>query len=144
MSIEQDILAIERSLWTGGPEDYERHADDRCLVVFPDMTAVMAKGDIARSAEKGRWSDVRISPKGTVHIGGDAVAVAYECAAVCRHRGPYRALVSSVYRRTPNGWKIALHQQTPLPTGGADQKASNENDGDAESAGSPGADAKRA
>jgi hypothetical protein len=56
MSLEQELLAIEEKLWTGGPEAYRQHADDQCLVVFAEMAGVMSKADIVKSAEKGRWS----------------------------------------------------------------------------------------
>ena len=56
MSLEQDLLAMETQFWTGGPEAFQRHSDDNCLVVFTEMAGVMAKADIAKTAEKGRWT----------------------------------------------------------------------------------------
>jgi len=45
----------------------------------------------------------------------DAAVVAY--SAVARRAGagaePYSALISSVYVRRHDGWKLTLHQQTP-------------------------------
>jgi hypothetical protein len=57
MALENDLLKIERSFWTGGPEAYLDHCDDTCLVVFADHAGVMNKEDIAKMAEAGRWKD---------------------------------------------------------------------------------------
>ena len=39
-----------------------------CLVVFTEMAGVMAKADIAKTAEKGRWTDVRPALKGMAKL----------------------------------------------------------------------------
>ena len=113
MSLEQDLLAIETQFWTGGPEAFQRHSDDNCLVVFTEMAGVMAKADIAKTAEKGRWTDVRPALKGMAKLADDSVIISYECTAKRKNGEPYHALVSSGYRKRPDGWKLAFHQQTP-------------------------------
>ena len=64
MSLEEDLLAIETELWTGGPEAYRKHTDDECLVVFAEMAGTMSREDIAKTAEKGRWKDVKMHGEG--------------------------------------------------------------------------------
>jgi hypothetical protein len=115
MPLEQELLAIEKELWTGGPETYRRHTDDQCLVVFAEMAGIMSKDDIARSAEQGRWRDVACTPKGLVELAGDTAIIAYECTATRKDGHRHRALVSSAYRRRAGGWKLAFHQQTAQP-----------------------------
>ena len=95
MSLEQDLLAIEKRFWTGGAEVYRQHADANCLVVFTEMAGVMAKDDIARSAEAGRWKDVAIKPKGLAELSAGSAIIAYECTAKRKDGQPYHALVSS-------------------------------------------------
>ena len=68
MSLQHDLMTIERTFWTGGPEAYEAHTDDECLVVFTDMAGVMKRGDIAKTAKKGRWSDVTLTAKGLAEL----------------------------------------------------------------------------
>lgn len=114
MALQQDLLKIERTLWTGGPEAYRAATDDPCLVVFSEMAGLMSRDDIARTAEAGRWRDVALEPKGFVQMGDDAAVVSYECAATRKDGEPHRALVSSGYVRRHEGWKLAFHQQTPL------------------------------
>ncbi len=114
MSLEADLLAIDEQFWTGGPEAYARHCDERCLVVFASMAAVMSREDIAKTAEEGRWTNVRMTPKGFVQLSGTSAVIAYDCTAMRRDGHPHHALVSSGYVQRPDGWKLATHQQTEI------------------------------
>ena len=113
MSLEQDLLALEKEFWTGGPEVCRQHADEKCLVVFSETAGVMSKADIAKTVEKGRWSDVSPQPKGLAKLSDTSVVISYECTATRKDGEPYRALVSSGYVKRADGWKLAFHQQTP-------------------------------
>jgi hypothetical protein len=114
MSLENDLLAIENNFWTGGPEAYRRHTDEKCLVAFSEMAGVMVRDDIAKSAEEGRWKDVVLDLKGLAELSATSAVITYECAAKRKDGQPYRALVSSGYVKRPDGWKLAFHQQTML------------------------------
>jgi hypothetical protein len=114
MSLESDLLRIEDNFWTGGPEAYRRHADEQCLVAFSELAGVMSRDDIAKSAEKGRWTDVSLKHKGMAQLSDTSAVVTYECNAKRKDGQPYHALVSSGYIKRPEGWKLAFHQQTPL------------------------------
>jgi hypothetical protein len=115
MPLEHDLMEIEREIWTGGPESYEAHTDKQCLVAFKEMAGVMARHDIAKSAEKGRWKDVSMQPRGIANLTDEAAIISYECTAKRKDGQPYHALVSSGYVKRAEGWKLAFHQQTPLP-----------------------------
>ena len=39
MPLAEELLAIEKHFWTGGPQAYRRHADERCLVAFAEWPA---------------------------------------------------------------------------------------------------------
>ena len=115
MSLETDLLAIDKALWTGGPEAYRRHCDEQCLVVFTGMAGVMAREEIAKTAEEGRWTKVALEPKGFVRLDEDACTIAYECHAVRKDGKPHAALVTSDYVKRADGWKLASHHQTEIP-----------------------------
>jgi hypothetical protein len=115
MALEQDLLEMERALWSGGPETYLAQTDETCLVVFATMAGVMARGDIAKSAEKGRWQDVKLAPKGFIQPSPDVAVVAYDCTAKKKDGAPYHALISSGYAKRADGWKLVFHQQTEVP-----------------------------
>jgi hypothetical protein len=74
----------------------------------------MSRDDIAKSAEKGRWSDLSPTPKGLVRLSDTSVVLSYECAATRKDGHRYRAVVSSGYIKRPDGWKLAFHQQTTM------------------------------
>ena len=114
MPLAEELLAIEKHFWTGGPQAYRRHADERCLVAFAEMAGVMSNEEIAMSAEEGRWRDVAVEPKGLARLSDTAAVITYECTAKRKDGQPYRALVSSAYVKRADGWKLAFHQQTPL------------------------------
>ena len=115
MSLQGDLLEIEDNFWTGGPEAYHQHADGKCLVAFSaEMAGVMTNEDIAKSAEKGRWRDVSLKPKGLVVLSDASAVLTYECQAKGKDGKPHHALVSSGYIKRADGWKLAFHQQTPL------------------------------
>ena len=114
MPLEQDLMAIERQFWTGGPEAYEKHTDQRCLVVFKEMAGMMDRTDIAKTAEPGRWKDVSMQPKGLAKLSDTSVVHSYECTAKRKSDQEYHAFVSSGYVKHRDGWKMAFHQQTML------------------------------
>jgi hypothetical protein len=114
MALEQDLLAIEKRLWTGGPEDYRAATDDQCLVVFSSMAGVWTRDDIAKSAEKGRWRDPVLTPKGFLQLSDSSVVVSYECMVARKDGRAHHAYVSSGYVKRADGWKLAFHQQTEV------------------------------
>ena len=114
MTLETDLLALEELFWTGGPETYEQHADETCLVVFAGMAAVMARDAIAKTAEKGRWTDVKLTPTGFVRLADTVAVTAYDAEATRKDGAPHRARVSSTYVKRDDGWKLAAHQQTEM------------------------------
>jgi hypothetical protein len=114
MSLEDDLLAIETELWTGGPDAFRRHTDEQCLVVFAEMAAAMSRDDVAKTAEKGRWKDVKMKEKGLARLTDESVVISYECTATRKDGQPHHAYVSSGYVRRSDGWKLAFHQQTKI------------------------------
>lgn len=115
MSLEKELLAIEKNFWTGGPEAYAEHCDSQCLVVFVGMAKIMKRDEIAKTAEAGRWKDIKIKPVGLIELSDTSATIAYECKAVMKDGKPHHALVSSSYIRRKDGWKLATHQQTEVP-----------------------------
>ncbi len=115
MTIQADLLANEQALWTGGPETYQALADDSCLVVFAGMAALMTREAISKTAEKGRWKDVKLTPTGFVRLADTVAVVAYDAEATRQDGAAHRARVSSTYVQRGDGWKLAAHQQTEIP-----------------------------
>lgn len=112
MSLEEELLSIETELWMDGPKAFLRHTDEQCLVVLAEMAGEMSREEIARTAEKGRWKDVKMQKKGLAKLSDSSVVISYECNVQRKDGQPYHALVSSGYTHRSDGWKLAFHQQT--------------------------------
>ncbi len=114
MTLQQELFEIEHRLWTGGPEAYEAHTDDNCLVAFKDAVGIMARDAISGMAKKGRWKEISLLPKGMLTLSDTSAVISYECTARRQDNQPYHAVVSSGYVKRSGGWRLAFHQQTPM------------------------------
>lgn len=115
MALRDDLLEIERELWSASAEAYHRYLDDECLVAFPEMAGVFTREQIAGSVEDSeRWRDLEIEPEGLLRPLDDLAILTYRAGARRGEGERYRALVSSGYARRDGEWKMVFHQQTPL------------------------------
>ena len=115
MSMREELLSIERELWSGGAEAYHAHVDDRCLVAFTGMAGVMTREEVAGTVTDGpRWRDVEIDVEGLLEPTADTAVLTYRASARRGESESYRALVSSGYARRDGAWKLVFHQQTPV------------------------------
>ena len=113
-ALGDELLALERGFWTGGPDFYRAHVDDECLLAFGDMAGVHVKEEIAETAKSGRWFNVKLDEKGVMPLGDDGLILTYEVTTTRDDGTPYRALVSTGYVRRDGEWKMSFHQQTPI------------------------------
>jgi hypothetical protein len=125
MNVRDDLLAMERQLWSGGKAEYRRTLDESCLLAFTEMAGVSGRDEIAEQAGASRWHDLEIRVEGFLQPTNDVVLLTYRARAARGDKGePYEALVSSGYVRRNGGWKLMFHQQTPLRVDGpATQRA---------------------
>ncbi|HEX2165555.1 MAG TPA: nuclear transport factor 2 family protein [Thermoanaerobaculia bacterium] len=114
MNLEDDLLAIERSLWEGDADAYRRHLDDRCLVAFTRVAGVSTRDEVAGMVEGGpRWRELELEPVALLQPADGVAFLSYRARAE-RDGQRHRALVGSGYVRRGGEWKLAFHQQTPL------------------------------
>jgi hypothetical protein len=59
MSIQDELLPIERGFWTGGGEYYKRNLDDLCVTVFAETAGTFRRDEIA-----GMVTDTMALPRG--------------------------------------------------------------------------------
>ena len=94
---------------------YESVLADDVVMLFPGMEfPVSGRDDVLASMSGPRWTSWSVN--GRVHeLAEDAVVAIYGVTATREGSAdPYRALVSSTYRRRADGgWELVLHQQTP-------------------------------
>ena len=118
MSLKNDLLRIEQSLWKGGVDAYRQALDDDCLVAFPKEAGVSSREEVAGTVEGApRWKELEIDVEGLLQPTPDVAILTYRASA---SRGeedePYRALISSGYVKRDADWKLMFHQQTPTPS----------------------------
>lgn len=116
MTIENELLAIEKQLWTGASDAYLENLDEQCLVAFIGMAGAFGREEIAGTVEGAdRWRDVELDVEDVLQATDDVAIFTYTASAVRGEGERYRALVSSGYVRRDGSWKLMFHQQAPLP-----------------------------
>ena len=116
MGLQEELMAIEEALWTGGRDDYTKRLDGDCLVAFTKTAGVSTREEVAAAVGEGdRWRDLKVEPEGLIQPTRDVALLTYRAAAVRGERERYHALVSSGYVRRDGAWKLMFHHQTPLP-----------------------------
>lgn len=114
MSLQEDLLSIERELWTGRAESYRENVDESCLVAFPEMAGVWTRDRLAATVEgPERWRELKIEVEGFHRPIPEMALFTYRARATRGDNERYEALVSSAYVRRGGGWKLTFHQQTP-------------------------------
>jgi hypothetical protein len=117
--VTQELLAIERTLWTNDPAVYDRTLVPDALLVFAE-TGVLTKDEaIAAIREENRtgrrWGEVALSDARAIHIGSDGWLLTYRADAQWAGEPAWhRAYCSSAYVRAGRRWMLAFHQQSAL------------------------------
>jgi hypothetical protein len=114
MELRDDLVAMEKKLWSGGQSEYRNTLDSDCLVAFTEMAGISSRDEIASQANARRWSDVDIDVDGLLRPTDDVAILTYHVHALREKNIPYDAVVSSGYVRRDGTWKMMFHQQTPL------------------------------
>ena len=122
MSLQDELVAIERSLWTNDRQIYDARLGDDAVLVFPE-TGVMHKAAALDGIEQEnrdgrRWADVAFADVEAVAVTSDAALLTYRADARWEHESTIRSvLATSLYVRREPGWTLAFHQQSH-PEGG--------------------------
>jgi hypothetical protein len=116
MDTEEQLLDIERKLWTDGAVFYKHNLTEDAVLVFAE-TGPMTRAEAVEAVRGvgGRWTEVRFDRARVVRLTTAASLLTYAVAARREHEpSGISALASSVYVHHNGVWKLAFHQQTPL------------------------------
>ena len=115
MSLAETLLALEESFWraSGSRERYEENLAADAVHVFPGWGITERERAVSAAAEAAPWDEFHIDDPQLVELSDGVAALVYTARAV-RGGNPYVAAMTSVYRREDGGWRLVLHQQTPL------------------------------
>ena len=115
------LLDLERLGWASlcegsGSDFYGSLMTRDGLMVLAGGMVLDRQGVIESLRNAPAWDRYSISDARLVNLGSDAAALVYLARAQRDSEDqPFVAAMSSVYRRRPGGWRLALYQQTVLP-----------------------------
>jgi hypothetical protein len=114
MDEDHALWALERDLWLGGPDVYERALDPACLAALPGVGLLTAGAAILASVKEApRWDEVDMDHRHLARPQDDLAVLAYRALARRRDAEPYDVWCTSAYRRDGAAWRLVQHQQTP-------------------------------
>ncbi|HEX2256307.1 MAG TPA: nuclear transport factor 2 family protein [Afifellaceae bacterium] len=110
-----ELWALEEEFWTGGEKHFRRALAPDCVMAFPAPVGILAGEAIVESLRHApRWSSIAMRERHTAQPSPDLAVLAYLAEAKRGEAAPYRGYCTSTYRRTPKGWRLVQHQQTPV------------------------------
>jgi hypothetical protein len=119
VGLEDDLLGIERQLWTNDADVYAASLTGDAVLVFAETGVIRRDTALAaireENAEGRRWADVTFDDVLVTQPTRDTAVLTYRVTARWEHEhSATRALASTLYVRHNGGWKAAFHQQTPV------------------------------
>jgi ketosteroid isomerase-like protein len=117
MSALDDLLVIEEGFWraAGLRDSYAAHLADDSVHVFPGWGVTSDNERVLQAVESvDPWESFEIEEPTLLELSDGAAALVYTARAHRAGEDEYVAAMTSVYRETGDGWKLVIHQQTPL------------------------------
>jgi hypothetical protein len=115
-----DCLEIERQGWqalsTSGAAAttyYGRILDSDVVMLLPGGMVLDDRTSIIEAMSGQPWASFELADLRALHPLPDTCVVTYAVVASRQGSPAYSALVSSLYVRREDGWRLAFHQQTP-------------------------------
>ena len=114
------LIDIEKKLWTNDPDFYETTLTEDAILVFGE-TGVISRSYAVKAINDERaggkvWEDVAIDDLRNHWVTDKVVMITYRVTAKWKNIDePIHCLASSLYTRKSGKWKLAFHQQTPIP-----------------------------
>ncbi|HEX6877110.1 MAG TPA: nuclear transport factor 2 family protein [Nocardioidaceae bacterium] len=117
---EENLVDLEergwRALSTSGASArafYESVLDRTVVMLLPGGMVLDDRATILDSMSGQPWSFYDLTDLRELRPTRDTGLVTYRAFAHREGAGPYSALVSSLYARRDDGWRLIFHQQTP-------------------------------
>lgn len=121
MATSDELIALEKRGWealaTSGEaaaDFYREVLDDDIAMVFPGGISIFDRDAVIASMGGEPWSSFDLSDVHVLTPVADVGIVTYRSTSRRGEQPEYRALITSVYSRRGNDWKLTLHQQSPI------------------------------
>jgi hypothetical protein len=118
MSLSETLLTIERDFWISPDRRpfYEANLTADAVMVFPAPFGIVGRAGAINAAEQAPvWEDVELEETQVVGVTDTSATLVYKATGRRPGGSVYRTYATSVYVRDGDSWKLALHQQTPIP-----------------------------
>jgi hypothetical protein len=119
--MSRELIELEEEGWRAlsssgahAARFYERVLDEDIVMLLPGGMLLADRAQILESMSGAPWSDYRLTDMRVLQPNDDTGAVIYRVEASRKGSPDYAALVNSTYVRRKAGWKLLLHQQTPV------------------------------
>jgi hypothetical protein len=113
---EDELTGLERQGWDALSTDgesarafYDRVLDERAVMLLPGGIVLDDRATMVESVSGQPWSRYALEDLGCFRPTPDAAIVPYGVVAE-RDGQQYSALMSSLYVRREDGWRLAFHQ----------------------------------
>jgi Domain of unknown function (DUF4440) len=119
MSLERTLLDMEEEGWKalsgGDPKAfYDDILTEDAVMILPPPAGMLSRAQALKSMEAAPWSRFDIRDPSVIELSDESALLTYEVTAQRSGAPEYVALMTSAYVKANEGWKLALHQHTPL------------------------------
>lgn len=117
-----ELIATENAGWqslcdgTGGEFYGDVMTADGVMILAHGFALTRAEV-IASLADAPPWERYEIDEPQVITLSEDVASVVYTGRGFRPNEPTFIALMSSTYVRIDNRWRLAIYQQTPIPTG---------------------------
>ena len=115
------LIDLERDGWNAlsgkgdtGRTFYDRILREDAVMLLPGGLVLEGKQAILNSLGAQPWASFEMQSARVLTLSEQAAIVIYQVKAQREGQDAYAALISSTYTLDASGWKLALHQQTPV------------------------------
>ena len=113
-NVKDELIQMEKGFWqaAGNAEFYRTHfaEDGHCVFAF----GILDKDQTVAAIEAAEpWTTFEFGDVNATRITRGVATLTYTVQAD-RGGDPYGATISSVYVERDGGWRLVLHQQTPV------------------------------
>jgi hypothetical protein len=109
---EQGWLALSTE-GDAGKRFYASVLRNDALMLFPGGIRIEGRENILQSLGSQPWESYQIEDAQVFWLTTDVATLVYKATAQRKGRPPYLALISSTYV-WDSGWKLVVHQHTPM------------------------------
>jgi len=110
-----DLLDLEKGFWRSARDAFAAHLAHDSVHIFPGWGVTSDNERLLQAIESvDPWASFELQDPILIELGKGAAALVYTARAHRPGQDEYVAGMTSVYRRTGDGWKLVIHQQTPL------------------------------